>query len=148
MVQCKYFFWHQTRTIFSKKEFQIWDFESFILWSKFTFFGGLLYGILASIFRRRLTIMVVDIFTQPLCIPLRGNISLCGNAVCILFISSERVGFFWLNFAALIQVSIETFWDPYIENLNYLRMRTLQLLITTHYLQFSWHDMNFKLLLV
>ena len=27
-------------------------------------------------------------------------------------------------------------------------MRTLQLLIITHYLQISWHDMNFKLSLV
>ena len=27
-------------------------------------------------------------------------------------------------------------------------MRTLQLLIITHYLQISWHDMDFKLLLV
>ena len=45
---------------------------------------------------------------SPLCIPLRGD------AVCILFIFSEWVGIFWLNFAALIQVSIETFWDPYI----------------------------------
>ena len=27
-------------------------------------------------------------------------------------------------------------------------MRTLQLLITTHYLQISWHEMNFKLSLV
>ena len=40
------------------------------------------------------------------CIPLRGN------AVCILFISSERVGTLCLNFAALIQVSIETFEIP------------------------------------
>ena len=51
---------------------------------------------------------------DPLCIPFRGNIPLRGNAVCILFISSERVEIFYLNFAALIQVSIETFWDPYI----------------------------------
>ena len=41
--------------------------------------------------------------TWGVCIPLHGN------AVCILFISSERVGIFELNFAALIQVSIETF---------------------------------------
>ena len=44
----------------------------------------------------------------PLCIPLCGNIPLHGNAVCILFISSERVGIFQLNFAAQIQVSVET----------------------------------------
>ena len=42
-------------------------------------------------------------------IPLLGNISLCLNLVCILFISSERNEVFQLGFAALIQVSIETF---------------------------------------
>ena len=40
---------------------------------------------------------------EGMCIPLRGN------AVCILFISSERMGIFKLNFATLIQVLIETF---------------------------------------
>ena len=33
--------------IFSKKEFQIWDFESFISWSRFR---GLLWGVLANAF--------------------------------------------------------------------------------------------------
>ena len=46
--------------------------------------------------------------TEGLCIPLRGN------PVCILFISSEQAGIFKLNFAAQIQVSVETFQDPYI----------------------------------
>ena len=32
----------------------------------------------------------------PLCIPLRGN------SVCIVFISTEQIGTFWLNFVALI----------------------------------------------
>ena len=31
---------------------------------------------------------------EGLCIPLGGNIPLRGNAVCILFRSSERVGIF------------------------------------------------------
>ena len=35
--------------IFSKKESQIWYFESFIFWSKFRFWGQLL-GVLASVF--------------------------------------------------------------------------------------------------
>ena len=43
------------------------------------------------------------------CIPIRGNIPLRGNAVYILLISSERIGNFKSNFAVLIQVSIETF---------------------------------------
>ena len=34
--------------IFSKREFQIWDFESFIFWSEFRFWG-LFYGVLASV---------------------------------------------------------------------------------------------------
>ena len=45
---------------------------------------------------------------DPVYIPLRGN------SVCILFMSSERIGIFQLNFEALIQVSIETLLDPYI----------------------------------
>ena len=45
----------------------------------------------------------------PLWIPLGGNIPLRGNSVSILFISLERVGIFKFNFAALIQVIIETF---------------------------------------
>ena len=44
-----------------------------------------------------------------LCIPLRGNIRLRRNSVCILSISSERIRIFKLNLAALIQVSIEAF---------------------------------------
>ena len=50
----------------------------------------------------------------PLCIPLGGNIPLRRNSVSILFTSSERIGNFKFNFTALIQVAIETFWDPYI----------------------------------
>ena len=45
---------------------------------------------------------------DPVCISLRGN------SVYILFISSERIGIFKLDFEALIQVSIETLLDPYI----------------------------------
>ena len=40
---------------------------------------------------------------DPLCIPLRGN------AVRILFLSSERIGIFKSNFVTLIQISIEIF---------------------------------------
>ena len=47
--------------IYFKKELQIWDFESYIFWSKFCFFGTAL-GLL-SILRCR-SIMVADIFTQ------------------------------------------------------------------------------------
>ena len=36
-----------------------------------------------------------------------------GNSVCILSISSERIGIFQLNLATLIQVSIEAFWHSY-----------------------------------
>ena len=36
-----------------------------------------------------------------------------GNSVCILSISSERIGIFQLNLATLIQVSIEVFWHSY-----------------------------------
>ena len=38
-----------------------------------------------------------------------GNFPLCENLVYILFKSSEWIGFFKLNFAALIQVPIKTF---------------------------------------
>ena len=31
---------------------------------------------------------------EPICIPFRGNIALRRNAVCILYISSERIGIF------------------------------------------------------
>ena len=62
-----------------------------------------------------------------MCIPLRGK------SVCILFISSERQGFFQLNFEAQIQVSIETFWHHYTliwniwacANHNYLLLDTI-----------------------
>ena len=51
-----------------------------------------------------LFLFTVDFFEAAygwgMCIPLRGN------SACILFISSERIGIFKLNFAALIQVSI------------------------------------------
>ena len=46
---------------------------------------------------------------EGVCIPLHGNLPLGGNSVCILFISSQPIGIFQLNFAVLIQVSIETF---------------------------------------
>ena len=47
------------------------------------------------------------------CISLPGNIPLRGSSVCILFISSQPIGIFQLNFAALTQVSIETLSDLY-----------------------------------
>ena len=54
---------------------------------------------------------------------------------------------FELNFAALIQVSIDAFWHSFVWNLNHVRMRKLQLFITRYDWQVSWHDMNFKLTL-
>ena len=42
-------------------------------------------------------------FLSLLCIPL------CDNSFYILFVSSERLGNFYLNFTALIQASIEIF---------------------------------------
>ena len=53
------------------------------------------------------------IVLKQLCFSLRGKIPLRGNSVCILFISSDRIIIVQLNFAALIQVSIETFWNSY-----------------------------------
>ena len=53
---------------FQEKYSKIWDFESFIFWSKFRFLGDCLrkfYPVLFLIFRRRPT-MVTDIFTQHL----------------------------------------------------------------------------------
>ena len=52
---------------FRKRKFYLWDFESFIFWSKFRFLGGLLYDVFASIFFpifRRPPVMLVDIFTH------------------------------------------------------------------------------------
>ena len=69
--------------------------------------------------------------------------SFLGNSVC----NSERIETFELNFAALIQVSIETFCHSYTWNSKHLPLRKLQLFITTYYLKVSWHDMNLKLLL-
>ena len=59
---------HAWNNIFNK-EFQIWDFESFIFRSNFPFLGGNLIGhfsqcVLFSIFYRQPT-MVGNIFTQP-----------------------------------------------------------------------------------
>ena len=51
-----------------------------------------------------------------LCIPIRGN------SVCILFISAWQTEIFKLNFAALIQVSIEYLWHPYTWNWKHLYM--------------------------
>ena len=52
---------------FRKRKFYLWDFESFIFWSKFRFLGRLLYDVFASIFFpifRRPPVMLVDIFTH------------------------------------------------------------------------------------
>ena len=49
--------------MFSKKELQIWDFQSFIFWSKIRFWGTS-FRIFYLIFRCRPT-MVANIFTQP-----------------------------------------------------------------------------------
>ena len=49
--------------IFWKKEFQVWDFESFIFWSKSLYLGDCLVRF-TQIFLRR-SVMVADIFTSP-----------------------------------------------------------------------------------
>ena len=54
--------------IFSKKEFQMLDFELFIFLSKFNFLGtalGQFSQYFLKIFCRRPTMVVADIFTQP-----------------------------------------------------------------------------------
>ena len=53
--------------IFSKKEFQIWDFESFIFWSKFHFLWDCFKAFLPVFFFFfcRQSTMVTDIFTHP-----------------------------------------------------------------------------------
>ena len=70
-----------------------------------------------------------------------------GNSVGILPISSEWIGIFQLNLAAISQVSIESFWHSYTWNLKHLRKRKSKLLSNTYYLQISWHDMHLKLIL-
>ena len=47
-----------------KDKLQIWDFQSFIFWSKFFFFGTIVGQYIFEIFRRRATI-VADFFSQP-----------------------------------------------------------------------------------
>ena len=71
-----------------------------------------------------------------MCIPL------CGNTVCILPISSERIGIYLWNLAALIQVSIGPFGQSYTWNLKHLRIRELQLFITTYYYYkfLTWYE--------
>ena len=51
--------------IFSKKEFQIWDFESFIFCSKFHFLCDCFRAFLPAFFFCRQSTMVTGIFTQP-----------------------------------------------------------------------------------
>ena len=63
---------------FLKKELQIWEFESFIVGSKFRFLGGQLKGVLASdfFFGRRPT-MVADNFCQSFSLsPASDNIEI------------------------------------------------------------------------
>ena len=50
--------------IFSKKEFQIWDFESFIFWSKFHFLGDCFRVFQPVFFLFCQQTMVADIFNQ------------------------------------------------------------------------------------
>ena len=69
--------------------------------------------------------------TWVVCIPLRRNIPFCGNSIKILFISLGQFEIFKLNLAPLNQVLIGTFWSLHTQQLKYLRMRKLQLLIVT-----------------
>ena len=64
------------------------------------------------------------------------------SAFCL---SIERLEFFELNFESMIQVSLKIFEYHHTDNLKNLRMRKLQLLVTTYYLQIFWHDMKMKL---
>ena len=59
-----------------------------------------------------LILIFIKKYNHPLCIPLGGNNPLHRNAVCILFISSEQIGIFSLNFAALIQVLKKNYEIP------------------------------------
>ena len=85
-------------------------------------------------------------FTEPLCIPLYGNISLRGNSDCILSLSSEWMKIFKLNLRALIQVSIKAFDTTTFEIWN-ICSSTSCTNSFLNYLQVSWHDMNVKLTL-
>ena len=58
------------------------------------------------------------------------------NSVCIL-LSSEWLGIILLNFEVLIDVSTETFRNSCTRNLEYLRLRKLQLIITDTIYTFS-----------
>ena len=51
------------KIIFQKKEFQVWDFESFRFWSKVHFLGDFFSAFFKIFCRRRTT--VANIFTQP-----------------------------------------------------------------------------------
>ena len=80
------------------------------------------------------------------------------NAVCTLSISLERMGIFWLNCAALIQVSIETFEISIFKiynictcaHCNYLLLRIIymiwiswhKLTLGIHYDKWSWSMMS------
>ena len=88
-----------------------------------------------------------EIQINTLCTLFCGNNRLCGNPVCILVISLQRIRSFQFIFKALIQILIETFWHLSIWNLKHKRIGKLLLFVTRYFLQISWHDMklNFHL---
>ena len=60
-------------------------------------------------------------------------ISLRGNSVRVLYISSDSFGIFWSSFDSLIIVFVETFWDPYACKYKHLRKHKLQLRDNAYY---------------
>ena len=81
-----------------------------------------------------------------MCIPLGGNIpQFVEIQAAFCWRLQNGLNFFLRNLAALVQVSIGPFWNFYTWNLKHLRMRELQLFITTYFLQVPWHDMNLSI---
>ena len=81
-------------------------------------------------------------FRIALWIPLRENIV----SSHIVYIFKTAGDSFWSNFETLIKVSTETFSHRYALNLKHLRLRKSRLLVTTLYLQISYHDLKLKLI--
>ena len=79
-----------------------------------------------------------------LCISLRGNISLCGNSVCTLVISLERIGTFLIKFCS----SDQSFNRNILRSL-YFKFRTsahAQITISCYYvlMEYFWTWYEFK----
>ena len=81
-------------------------------------------------------------FRIALWIPLRENIV----SSHIVYIFKTAGDSFWSNFETLIKVSTETFSHRSALNLKHLCIRKSRLLVTTLYLQISYHDLKLKLI--